>query len=128
MKFLLSCLSLSLTLLSCSKPCDAAATSIHGGEKETTELTVGNIGEYQRNSTHFLSEGRRRLLPMEGVFRTLIIRVSDSAGNVPQTSALTNTDVWFGTHDLEFTQNHNSLVRQHHFGSQRYCLHRKHTI
>jgi len=110
MKFLLSRLSLSLALLSYSKPCDAAATSIHGGEKENAALTVGNIGEYQRNSTRFLSEGRRRLLPMEGVFRTLIIRVTDSAGNVPQTSALTETDVWFGTHDLEFTQNQNSLT------------------
>mmetsp|Transcript_19675 Transcript_19675/g.18884 ORF Transcript_19675/g.18884 Transcript_19675/m.18884 type:complete len:126 (-) Transcript_19675:1392-1769(-) len=125
MKLLFSRLGLSLTLLSCWKPCDVAATYIRGGEK--AELTVGNIGADQFNSTRFLSEGRR-LLPMEGFFRTLIIRVTDSAGNTPQTSALTETDVWFGTHDLEFTQNHNSVVRQHYFGSQRCCLHRKHTI
>ena len=111
MKFLFSRLSLSLGLLLGIKPCDAAgATYIRGGEKQATELTDGNIGVEQRIGTRFLSEGRR-LLPMEGVFRTLIIRVTDSEGREPHTDARRETDVWFGTHGLEFAGTQNSLVR-----------------
>eukprot|EP00547_Thalassionema_nitzschioides_P008755 CAMPEP_0194227362 /NCGR_PEP_ID=MMETSP0156-20130528/42821_1 /TAXON_ID=33649 /ORGANISM="Thalassionema nitzschioides, Strain L26-B" /LENGTH=994 /DNA_ID=CAMNT_0038959841 /DNA_START=157 /DNA_END=3137 /DNA_ORIENTATION=- len=112
MQFLFSHLSLSLGLLFLgrSKTCDAAAvTYIRGGEKEAIELTDGNVGDEQRSGTRYLSE-RRRLLPMEGVFRTLIIRVTDSEGRVPHTDARQETDVWFGTHGLEFAGNQNSLT------------------
>ena len=112
MKFSLSCLSLSLGLLLGRKRSEAAETFIRGGEKKAGVITNGNEDkdEVQRG-TRFLSEGRR-LLPMEGVFRTLIIRVTDSAGNQPVTNAEKESDVWFGTHGLVFAGNQNSLVRQ----------------
>eukprot|EP00547_Thalassionema_nitzschioides_P013359 CAMPEP_0194260402 /NCGR_PEP_ID=MMETSP0158-20130606/45493_1 /TAXON_ID=33649 /ORGANISM="Thalassionema nitzschioides, Strain L26-B" /LENGTH=1009 /DNA_ID=CAMNT_0039000491 /DNA_START=103 /DNA_END=3129 /DNA_ORIENTATION=- len=108
MKFLLSRLSLCLALLSGGKPSEAAVTFIHGGAQEANELTDGNIGEDQSITTRFLSEGRR-LLPVEGVFTALVIRTTDSAGNEPPTSAEKASDVWFGTHDLEFAENQNSM-------------------
>ena len=54
--------------------------------------------------------GRRRLLPEEGVMRTLIIRVTDSAGNTPVTDGRRESDVWFGSHNMKFAGNLNSMV------------------
>ena len=108
MRFLLH-LSLFLALLSSSKPCAASVTSIRGGEKNVVAGSDATNQKAQRG-TRILSEGRR-LLPMEGTFRTLIIRVTDSAGNEPQTDARRETDTWFGTHGLAFANNQNSLVR-----------------
>lgn len=111
MKLLLSPLTLALALLSGGKLPGAAATSIRGGVEEVTELTYGNMTEDQSLNARLLSE-RRRLLPKEGVLTALIIRTTDSAGNEPPTSAAYESDVWFGTHDLEYTYNQNSMVRQ----------------
>jgi len=108
MRFLLD-LSLFLALLSTSKPCAASVTSIRGGEKNAVTGSDATNQKAQ-HGTRILSEGRR-LLPMEGIFRTLIIRVRDSAGNEPQTNAQRETDTWFGTHGLAFANNQNSLVR-----------------
>ena len=111
MNLLLTYLSLSLTLLLSGRPCAASETFIRGGAEEVTELPYGNMTEDQSISARLLSE-RRRLLPKEGVLTALIIRTTDSAGNEPPTSAAHESDVWFGTYDLEHTTNQNSMVRQ----------------
>ena len=52
-------------------------------------------GEGSSKTTCFLSK-RRRLLPHEGVMRTLILRVTDSRGDTPVTDAHRESDTWFG--------------------------------
>ena len=66
--------------------------------------------EGHAKTIRFLSE-RRRLLPRQGVMRTLIIRVTDNQGDTPVTDARRQSDVWFGTHNMTLAGNLNSMVR-----------------
>ena len=83
-------------------------------------MLVGGLSLYQgghdffeddgsSKTTRFLSE-RRRLLPHEGVMRTLVLRVTDGRGETPVTDARRESDTWFGTHNMTLARNQNSMV------------------
>ena len=100
MRFYFTAYLASLGLAFSSSLQHASADSIRGTRTEENSI----------DSRYLISE-HRRLLPLEGVMRTLIIRVTDSEGKEPMTDARRQSDTWFGTHGLQLAENLNSLVR-----------------
>ncbi|KAL7545370.1 hypothetical protein ACHAWF_009704 [Thalassiosira exigua] len=95
--------------LTSSIPATSAVT-IRGGSAIDGFTSKNDDGELDyTNSSRFLMGDHRRLLAHEGVMRTLILRVTDGAGNAPITDARRESDTWFGTHGLLFAENQNSL-------------------
>ncbi|KAL7547050.1 hypothetical protein ACHAWF_010369 [Thalassiosira exigua] len=89
-------------------PAVSAVSIRGGGAVEGSVSTSDGGGSGHTNSSRFLI-GERRLLAHEGVMRTLILRVTDGAGNAPITDARRESDTWFGTHGLILAENQNSM-------------------
>jgi len=88
---------------------DSTTTSIRG--TRSASQTSSMEENLLTSNTRFLIPKERRLLPHEGVMRTIIIRVTDGEGKQPITDARRESDTWFGTHGLALAGNLNSLVR-----------------
>ncbi len=98
---------LATSLVFSSSMHHVTADSIRGTRSTSQTSSI----EENSFNTRFLIPSERRLLPHEGVMRTLIIRVTDGEGKQPITDGRRESDTWFGTHDLALAGNQNSLVR-----------------
>ncbi len=91
--------------------CHVKADSIRGARSVSQPSLIEENFEENSANSRFLIPSERRLLPHEGVMRTLIIRVTDGEGREPITDGRRQSDQWFGTHDLTLAGNLNSMVR-----------------
>ena len=107
MRFYFTAYLASLGLAFSSSLQHASADSIRG----TRIASQASSTEENSIDSRYLISEHRRLLPHEGVMRTLIIRVTDGEGKEPITDARRQSDTWFGTHGLQLAGNLNSLVR-----------------
>mmetsp|Transcript_19370 Transcript_19370/g.30300 ORF Transcript_19370/g.30300 Transcript_19370/m.30300 type:complete len:160 (-) Transcript_19370:507-986(-) len=97
---------LATSLVFSSSMHHVTADSIRGTRSTSQTSSI----EENSFNTRFLIPSERRLLPHEGVMRTLIIRVTDGEGKQPITDGRRESDTWFGTHDLALAGNQNSLT------------------
>ena len=104
-------LATNLALVSSSSMHRVKADSIRGARSVSQPSLIEENFEENSANSRFLIPSERRLLPHEGVMRTLIIRVTDGEGRQPITDGRRQSDTWFGTHDLTLAGNLNSMVR-----------------